>query len=136
MSSASIIERLIDSEEHAVADAVPPVAEEAAETLQAAASALRIAKALIAEAMTVHIYNQDNGETPGPLCQFATGLTIIGNSLLLIEVHTDCDECGASIPDSYPSEVNAYHASSCSLHPYSTEKRPTLPSGFHTHAEG
>jgi len=30
---------------------------------------------------------------------------------------TECDECGAMIPDSEPSMVSASHEESCSLHP-------------------
>ena len=37
-------------------------------------------------------------------------------SFLLGDV-TPCDECGNEIPDGEPSEVNRFHAESCSLYP-------------------
>ena len=113
----SIIERLIDSEEHACENAVPPVAEEAAETLQTVADTLRTARELIAEAMSVHIYSDQDGEKPEPDCAYTAGVALIDKTLRLIEPHTDCDECGRPIPDFYPTTENVYHAPSCSLRP-------------------
>jgi hypothetical protein len=43
----------------------------------------------------------------------------------LIEDMPPCDECGAPIPDSEPSMVNAHHEESCSLHPSASN----LPAG-------
>lgn len=127
----NIIERLIDSEEHAVEAAVPPVAEEAAETLEQATNALQTAKTLIAEAMASHIYDSANGERPEPGCAFAAGIVTIDQVLRRIGPQTRCDECGSDIPDLHPSCVNDYHADNCSLHPQNTAAAPPRAAALH-----
>lgn len=58
-----------------------------------------------------------------PSCDFVANLATVDPSLLTLRRGcSTCDECGAQVPDSVPDVVNAYHATSCSLHPSSVSQ--------------
>lgn len=110
-------ERLLDSEEHAVNDAIPPVAVDAAEALVEAEGCLRLAATLLREALNLHIYNAEHDEKPAADCAYTAGLTRLQRAILMMGQATTCDECQAPIPDEHTSAINDFHAETCSAYP-------------------